>query len=408
MKRIFSILMIAVCTTGFMYAQEAAPADGGSQDGQSGQSGQSGASSKENEPDYLLIDFEQLHTANTDVDYKMSAEGGKQAPGYELPQFDNLPGQIYSDKDLENMAINLKLHNWIVDLSKSSQSALNNNLSKTRAVTSNSRGTVLGVRAHFPELPISGYAFVKPPFDIPVTYGDHGQIKSLTDLQTSLGLSDDLKKTGLGILHNVGNIRSLSVEVFGRNYPNGLSVVLEDAFGNETETFMGYLNFRGWRVLKWENPNYIEDVRERRAKVNPLYPNQIPLVRFKGFKIYRNAKDAGGDFIGYFNKVNLIYDRAQIPLEEDDDIADEDFWYIVTKYTIEKAYKELVKLAEVRYEQYIQGRQTYDGKSVKRGGDEKNPETAEKDKVSNNSADNGREGSGGGAKSGSTEPAPAS
>jgi|GEM_PF-302041 len=384
MKKIFSLLLLSVLANA-LYAQEEAPADeapaddgaapadeapaddgaapaGDSQSGES--SGEEGDANTDDQ--YLLINFGKVHDADTEVNFTEDLAAGKDLAGYELPDFSNLPGNYYSEEDIDRMAVNLKLHNWVVDLSESSRSVLNNELSKSRAVTSESKGTVLGVSIHFPETPLSGSAFIHPPFDFPIDYGvkDNNALKD--------GRNNDY---GLGILHNTGPIKSASVEVYGRNYPHGLSVVLERDDNSTEEIFLGYLNFRGWRELKWENPNYIKDVRERRIEQRPLYPHQIPFIRFKGFRIYRTTEMAGGYFIGYFNTVKVVHDLDLAYLNDEKDIDDENFWYIIKRYEIVNKYRELRQLAERRYRLSLENEQIISmKKNPKRGGTASNPE----------------------------------
>jgi len=59
----------------------------------------------------------------------------------------------------------------------------------------------------------------------------------------------------------------------------------------------------------------------------PIYPGHQPFIRFAGFRVDRDASSAGGDFIGYFKDVKLIYDKAV--LEMDRDIDDEALWNII-------------------------------------------------------------------------------
>ncbi|HTX71535.1 MAG TPA: flagellar filament outer layer protein FlaA, partial [Rectinemataceae bacterium] len=143
-------------------------------------------------------------------------------------------------------------------------------------------------------------------------------------------------KTAFGIVKNVGTIKSVAVDVKGLNFPHGLSVILVDADNNEHVMFMGYLNFDGWKELRWDNPQYITDVRNRELRIFPLYPKTVPFVKFGGFLISRDAASDGGDFITYIRDVKLIYDEAVLPTGND--IQDESIWGIVNAK--EEARKE--------------------------------------------------------------------
>jgi hypothetical protein len=91
--------------------------------------------------------------------------------------------------------------------------------------------------------------------------------------------------------------------------------------------FMGYLNFDGWGELRWDNPAYVREVRNRDLRLYPLYPTSTPFIKFAGFEIKRDAAKDGGDFITYFKDVKVIYDKAVLDTERD--IEDESLWSII-------------------------------------------------------------------------------
>jgi hypothetical protein len=62
-------------------------------------------------------------------------------------------------------------------------------------------------------------------------------------------------------------------------------------------------------------------------RLYPLYPASTPFVKFGGFLIKRDGGALGGDFIGYFKDVKLIYDKAVLDTERD--IDDEGEWKII-------------------------------------------------------------------------------
>jgi hypothetical protein len=125
----------------------------------------------------------------------------------------------------------------------------------------------------------------------------------------------------------VGTIKSIAVNAFGLNFPHSLSVILIDNEGNQKTMFVDYLNFDGWAELRWDNPQYVQHVRNRELRLYPLYPTSTPFVKFGGFLIKRDADKAGGDFITYFRDVKIIYDKAV--LDTDRDIDDESLWKII-------------------------------------------------------------------------------
>ena len=90
---------------------------------------------------------------------------------------------------------------------------------------------------------------------------------------------------------------------------------------------MGYLTFDGWGELRWDNPAYVQEVRNRDLRLYPLYPASTPFIKFAGFEIKRDAAKDGGDFITYFKDVKVIYDKAV--LDTDRDLDDEALWNII-------------------------------------------------------------------------------
>src|SRR5690606_10836478 len=122
-----------------------------------------------------------------------------------------------------------------------------------------------------------------------------------------------------GVVKNVGVLRRITLNVFGLNFPHTISVILMDQSNQEREYVMGNLAFDGWRSLEWDNPNYISEVRNRELRTFPLYPNSVPMLKLVGFRIYRDASIAGGDFVTYIKDVNVIYDQAVLNLERDID-----------------------------------------------------------------------------------------
>jgi hypothetical protein len=90
---------------------------------------------------------------------------------------------------------------------------------------------------------------------------------------------------------------------------------------------MGYLQFDGWGELIWNNPQYIQEVRNRDIRLYPLYPTSTPFIKFGGFLIQRDAAKDGGDFVTYFKDVKVIYDLAVLDTERD--IEDEAIWNII-------------------------------------------------------------------------------
>ncbi|MBN1687441.1 MAG: flagellar protein, partial [Spirochaetales bacterium] len=214
----------------------------------------------------VLLDFSMLAP---DTDF-----GENEAT---LVDFSQQAGTGFTDEERGAMKTSLAVENWEVVLASSSRSVSNMTKSMTKAVTVNEDATyfagetVLGVRIHFPVDPFNSYAIVKPPFEIPaymrrtVLQGDGTLAEDEEDMKGS-------KFDGYGVVKNVGVVKSISVNVYGSNFPNGFGLILKDQNNREQQIFMSYLNFDGWRELTWNNPNYIDEVRDREIKKYPLYP----------------------------------------------------------------------------------------------------------------------------------------
>jgi hypothetical protein len=211
--------------------------------------------------------------------------------------------------------------------------------------------SVLGIRIHFPTAEFNSWAKVVPPFTIPafekkVNVDDQGNITEAQASQSSDPVNARMTrfegtydpntkiKTAFGVVKNVGVIKSVAVNVKGLNFPHGISAILLDADGNEQIVFLGYLNFDGWKTLRWDNPAYIQDVRNRELRVYPLYPKTTPMIKFNGFLITRDAAHEGGDFVCYVKDVRILYDKAV--LDPVTDIDDEAIWGIVEKKETER------------------------------------------------------------------------
>lgn len=251
-------------------------------------------------------------------------------------------GSSYSAEDKATMKISLALKSWEVELSSSSRSVDNQTQSFVQAAPVKADAakyageTVLGVRIHFPSYGVNSYGIIKPPFTIPAYQTLEG------DQNAKVGAQFD----GFGVLKNVGVVKSLQINVLGRNYSNSISLLLENELGQEQEIFMGYLNFDGWKSLTWTNSNYQTEVRNRDIKVTPLYPRSAPFIKLKGILIHRDASEDGGDIVTYIKDINVIYDKAV--LDVNSEVDDEAVWGIL-KQREEKARNfELSKLGNLQ------------------------------------------------------------
>ncbi len=284
----------------------------------------------------VMIDFSKL-TADME-------DGNNKAT---LVDFSSKAGVGYTEEEKKLMKTSLAIGKWEVVLNSSARTVVNQKLSYTleAPVSDNAKKyageTVMGIRVHFPQDPFNAYAFIKPPFEIPAYMR-----KTKDD-----GTPDPADKTGskfegFGVVKNVGTIKSISVDVYGSNFPNGLGIVLKDQDGKERNVFLDYLDFRGWRTLGWMNPSYISEVRNRELKKYPLYPRTTPMRKLMGFIIYKDASQDGGDVITYIKDVKLTYDLAILPGV--DDIDNEALWGILDARESTRRNAEWKKLGEIQ------------------------------------------------------------
>jgi hypothetical protein len=329
MKRIFILVAVVVISVGSVFADRS-----------------------------VLIDFSNLVADLwVDPDVPESGENQKTLMDYS----GTTQGNSFTDDQRAQLKKSLVLRNWLVTLASSSQSVTNNALSRVREATSrnffDAETPVMGVRIHFPVEPFNSWALIKPPFDIPAynfdVPGDDGEItapeagpQNFTDPSRFEG--------GYGVLKNVGSIKSISVRVYGLNFPHQLSLVYENDVGEQKTIPMGYLNFDGWKLLTWNNPAYIQDIRARTMRLYPLYPLHSSYIKFVGFLVKRDAASAGGDFIAYFKDVEVVYDKAV--LDANPDIDDEATWRIRHAREDEKARRESENFGLDQVLRYIEER----------------------------------------------------
>lgn len=292
-----------------------------------------------------------------------------------MMDFSGTAGASYTEEQKKQMRTSLSISNWDVVLSSSARTNLTQSLSQTAEaiIASDAKKyagmAVMGFRVRFPIEDFNSWAKIQPPFEIPAfepkaDVDDQGNISPKTDdsgtdpanarLTRFEGAYDPNTRitTALGIVKNVGVIKSIAVTVKGLNFPHGLHVVIKDADGVAHTMFMGYLNFDGWKTLQWDNPLYVQDVRNRELRVFPLYPKTVPMVKFDGFVITRDAANVGGDFVAYVKDVKILYDKAV--LDASPDIIDEDVWGIVSKKETERKILESRRFGAQQVLRYLE------------------------------------------------------
>ncbi|NPV39130.1 MAG: hypothetical protein HPY78_07630 [Brevinematales bacterium] len=238
------------------------------------------------------------------------------------------------------------LSNWRIILAPSANTTKNNVLSYTKPVKSkkweSEGGTVLGARIHFIQGRFLSWALIKPPFDIFAYYDDRSFVNAEGGEENSLVM---------GLLANVGQIKSISTWVYGLNYQMQVGIRLRDRMDQTRDYFMGSVWFEGWRKLLWQNPEYTDDVRDRVLQRIPLYPRSYPYVVFDSYIVYKPEIEQGGDFVIYFKDIDMEFDRAII--REEMDIDDEAQWGILAKERLDRRILELKRLSDIQqlYEQ---------------------------------------------------------
>lgn len=225
------------------------------------------------------------------------------------------------------------LSNWLVEVKSSGLRVPN--IIKSQCLTVESKlhkQTVMGVRINFPQTRQNDRAYIRPQFEIPV-YDRRGNFTNISN----------------GIVPNVGLIKDVSVWVKGRNYPFDFAVRMTDQDGKGHEFFFGNLFFDNWRKLTWVNPNYIDLIKDRVIIRKPMYPKELPFLKFSSFVVYRNMDQIGGDFVLYIKNVTIRYERHAADILEDD-IDDEGVWKILQQRALENMQREHKALAEKAYD----------------------------------------------------------
>ena len=318
----------------------------------------------------MLIDFTQL-----DADYELTdADGNVVSKQNKRTTMDYAisAGSTFTKQQKDLMRTSLSLPEWEVTLNSSAKTV--QSLADSTVVAAPVKESadvpfagqnVMGVRVVFPSWNSNANAKIVPPFDIPAyeplsTVSDDGERKALSEDEDAssfnVAQNPSFEKTlfegGFGVVKNVGTIKSIKVTTMGMQFPHGLYVHLTDNDNVERRYFMGYLSFDGWKELRWNNPQYISEIRNREIRVYPIYPRGTPFIKFAGFEITRDASHIGGDFIGYFKDVKIIYDKAL--LTSDRDIADEDLWGIIGKKESDRQAAEMSKFGNKQVNRYLE------------------------------------------------------
>jgi hypothetical protein len=276
-----------------------------------------------------------------------------------LVDFAASAGASFTDEERGLMKSSLYIENWNVLLNSSARSSraqANTRVRIARVRDGADRfagDPVLGARVSFPTEAWNSWALIQPPFEIQGfanrTAFQNGSIVEVQGGNTRRG---DKFEDGHGVIRNVGVLKQVGINVYGLNFPHTMSVILQDENNRQQEIMMGVLQFDGWRRLIWDNPNYIADVRDRELRTYPLYPQSQPLMKLVGFRVYRDASHAGGDFITYIRDVSVVFDEARLELEES--ISHDDLWQILDQREADRRNMELRRLGNEQVLRFIE------------------------------------------------------
>lgn len=304
----------------------------------------------------VLIDFALL-----DADIVAGADGRMTMNRRTVMDYSNVAGASFTDDQKALMRTSLALDTWEVVLNSSARNTTSVSVSQAKAspVSQNAKQfagqTLLGVRVNFPTWNANANALIKPSFSIPsyeamAQVNDDGIVQEPTAEDRAAGISRF--EDGYGVVKNVGVIKTIGVNTYGMNFPHGLYVLLRNQYNEERRYFMGYLQFDGWRQLVWQNPEYVSEVRTREIRLYPVYPTAMPLVSFVGFLVTRDAAHQGGDFVGYFKDVKVIFDKAVMSTVRD--FADEDIWGIQTKMENDRKQLEVSRFGGTQILRFLE------------------------------------------------------
>ncbi|MGL4366844.1 MAG: flagellar filament outer layer protein FlaA [Brevinemataceae bacterium] len=203
------------------------------------------------------------------------------------------------------------LDNWKVILTNSSgQNPFSRINSYTKKITSQEKGTVLGIRIFFPEWPNSCEVHIKPVFPL-YPFSREGKYININN----------------GVVTNVGIVKNFSSWINGRGFPYSMGVRVRDLKNRLTEFTLGSLQFIGWRKLVHSNRFFSERTPQNVLPNLRIYPSDVPLLRFETFVIYRPGNVEGGNFVSYIGSSEIEYTSylTYVP----DDIDDEQNWMLI-------------------------------------------------------------------------------
>lgn len=255
------------------------------------------------------------------------------------------------------------LENWKVVLNPSADSKINNKNSLIKNSPSKQYGNVLGVRVQFNKWDNPFWALVKMPYNFFHTY-INGQFVSYNENNEDAGLA-------IGMIANVGQIKSVRSWVYGLNYNYKYGVRVINEQDKLTEFGFGSIFHEGWRQVSWNNKEYLDNSNDWKPTTNPLYPFYFPYIRFDSLAFYKPSGISDPNFIGYVKDITINFDYAIV--REDQDINDEAIWQILS----EKAIQTKLVISKVLAEELLLKRKTQKLKAATDAAEAPNTEAAE-------------------------------
>ncbi len=276
---------------------------------------------------YVLILFPSLLSAqatHTLIDFSTFEESIQQV----YPNAENSLTAINGTAVAELGYNMFLLSNWVVGFTcADAMNKLSKANSYSKKINDTERGTILGVRMSFPDWPYAGESYIKPRFPI-MPFKPNGEYANINN----------------GVVTNVGIIKSVSMWVSGRNFNIRVGVRMTDINDKVTEFGLGSMLFVGWRKLVYNNVNFTTNPYDQVLPRLPIYPSDIPLLKFQQLSIYKPADSVGDDIVAYFGNIDMEYTPYTVNFPTD--INDEEEWGIIRKEQRDLA----LKLNSVIYE----------------------------------------------------------
>ncbi|MDR2343287.1 MAG: flagellar filament outer layer protein FlaA [Spirochaetaceae bacterium] len=118
-----------------------------------------------------------------------------------------------------------------------------------------------------------------------------------------------------------GIVKTVSVQVAGRNYNHNLVLLVQDFYGRNFEIQMGRLNFQGWKNLTAVIPPQQELGMSGIVQQNYHYSN-VSGIKILGFRIDCDLPDTYGTYYVYLDDLRAVTDLFTENLRDPDDPID--------------------------------------------------------------------------------------